>query len=108
METFNFNPDWGMQLNKKPEVFQVGFGDGYEQVSPKGLNHILRVYDVSFSGPTSRIKQIDDFLFKQGGVNAFLWTPHGSTQGKFRCNEWNTNQQQGFWTLSAQFREVIL
>lgn len=107
METFNFNPDWGMQLNKKPEVFQVGFGDGYEQVSPKGLNHILRVYDVSFSGPTSRIKQIDDFLNKQGGVKAFLWTPHDSTQGKFRCNEWNTNQQQGFWTLSAQFREVV-
>ncbi|SUT93180.1 putative phage minor tail protein [[Actinobacillus] rossii] len=108
METFNFNPDWGMQLNKKPEVFQVGFGDGYEQVSPKGLNHILRVYDVSFSGPTSRIKQIDDFLNKQGGVKAFLWTPHDSTQGKFRCDEWKTNQQQGFWTLSAQFREVIL
>ncbi|MFZ7175304.1 phage tail protein [[Pasteurella] aerogenes] len=107
METFNFNPDWGMQLNKKPEVFQVGFGDGYEQVSPKGLNHILRVYDVSFSGPTSRIKQIDDFLNKQGGVKAFLWTPHDSTQGKFRCDEWKTNQQQGFWTLSAQFREVV-
>ncbi|WP_273396987.1 phage tail protein [Actinobacillus porcinus] len=107
METFNFNPDWGVQLNKKPEVFQVGFGDGYEQVAPKGLNHILRVYDVSFSGTEERIKQIDEFLERHGGYKSFSWTPHKSTQGKFRCNEWNAIYQEGFGNLSAQFREVV-
>nr|WP_202113684.1 phage tail protein [Glaesserella parasuis] len=108
VETFNFAPDWGMQLAKKPDVIRLKFGNGYEQVSPKGLNHNLRVYDVSFSGTEERIKQIDVFLDRHGGYKSFLWTPHGSTQGKFRCDEWKTNQQQGFWTLSAQFREVIL
>ncbi|MDP0395461.1 phage tail protein [Glaesserella parasuis] len=107
METFNFAPDWGMQLAKKPDVIRLKFGNGYEQVSPKGLNHNLRIYDISFSGAESRIKRIEAFLNNQGGVKAFLWTPHGSTQGKFRCDEWKTNQQQGFWTLSAQFREVV-
>ncbi|MFK5130965.1 phage tail protein, partial [Glaesserella parasuis] len=49
----------------------------------------------------------DAFLDRHGGYKSFLWTPNSSTQGKFRCDEWKTNQQQGFWTLSAQFREVV-
>lgn len=79
----------------------------YEQVAPKGLNHILRVYDVSFSGTEERIKQIDEFLERHGGYKSFSWTPHKSTQGKFRCNEWNATYQEGFGNLSAQFREVV-
>lgn len=108
MEIFDFNPDWGMQLNKKPNVSKVTFGDGYEQVAPKGLNHNLRTYSVSFSGAEERIRQIEAFLDRHGGYKSFLWTPYGAAQGKFRCDEWSSSCQSGFGTLSTQFREVIL
>lgn len=108
METFTFQPNWGMELSRKPEVTQIKFGDGYEQVAPKGINHNLRSYSLSFSGAESKIRQIDNFLNQHGGYKAFIWTPYQSKQGKFRCYEWTVTQNTGYWTLSAEFKEVVL
>lgn len=107
MDTFQFQPDWGMQRSHKPDLKLLRFGDGYEQAAPKGLNHNLRTYSVTFTGSKARLDQIIAFLEKQGGYKAFLWTPYGGKQGKFRANEWNITYQTGFMTLSTEFREVI-
>ncbi|MDW0499501.1 phage tail protein, partial [Mannheimia haemolytica] len=58
MDTFNFQPNWGLNVQRKPEVMKIAFGDGYEQVAPKGLNHNLRTYSAVFTGTEARIKQI--------------------------------------------------
>lgn len=108
MDTFNFQPNWGLNVQRKPEVMKIAFGDGYEQVAPKGLNHNLRTYSAVFTGTEARIKQIEAFFERQGGYKAFLWTPYGGKEGKFRCEEWNPTISGGKWTLSATLREVIL
>ncbi len=110
METFTFYPNSGMELTHKPEITQIKFGDGYEQVAPKGINHNLRSYSLSFSGTESRIRQINDFLNQHGGYKAFLWTPPKSEkgEGKFRCYEWGIVQNTSHWVLSAEFKEVVL
>lgn len=106
METLNAQPNWGISLNREPQINKVTFGDGYEQSRPKGLNHLLRQYSLSFSGVEQQIRQIDDFLKRQGGYKSFYWTPSGDTRGKFKCEKWQVVQNTGYWQLSAEFREV--
>lgn len=107
METFTFAPNWGMELSKKPKVNVLIFGDGYEQRLKKGLNHNLRRYALTFSGDIERIKNIDLFLERHEGYRAFLWTPHHSIQGKFKCEEWKMNDNESHATLSCEFQEVV-
>ncbi|TNG91865.1 phage tail protein [Pasteurellaceae bacterium USgator11] len=107
METFNYTPDWKMKRKKKPSVAVVSFGDGYEQRSKNGINNNLRAYDVVFTRNEATIKAIDGFLSARGAVEAFLWTPYGDTQGRFKCEEWETDHQTGFGTLTATFKEVV-
>lgn len=107
METFDFQADWGMERRHQPEVIQLKFGDGYEQVAPKGIHHNLRHYALTFTGSTTRINSILDFLNRHAGYKAFYWTPYGATEGKFRASNWNTTYQNGFATLSTEFREVV-
>lgn len=72
METFTFQPDWDMEQFRKPELMKNSFGDGYEQIRPKGLNHNLRTYSVIFTGTEDRIKQIDEFFNRQGGIKPLI------------------------------------
>lgn len=107
METFIFQPNWGMKLEKEPKVKTLVFGDGYEQRMPQGLNHNLRQYSLTFSGASARIREIESFLDRHAGYKAFLWTPHESTVGKFKCEKWSVEQSEGFARLSCEFKEVI-
>ncbi|WP_289709328.1 phage tail protein [Escherichia coli] len=43
-EEFHWLPEDGMKTENKPSIKTVRFGDGYEQRSPNGLNHSLRVF----------------------------------------------------------------
>lgn len=45
-EEFYWLPEDGMKTENKPSIKTVRFGDGYEQRSPNGLNHSLRVLPV--------------------------------------------------------------
>ncbi|HIF5575242.1 phage tail protein [Pasteurella multocida] len=108
MRVFEYAPQWGMEMKKKPSVNTISFGDGYEQRTPQGINNKLRTYSVSFVGREELINEIDQFLDDHGAVKAFLWTPYNSIiQGKFKCEEWSISHRTGFFTLSAEFKEVI-
>lgn len=72
MDTFNFQPNWGLNVQRKPEVMKIAFGDGYEQVAPKGLNHNLRTYSAVFTGTEARIKQIEAFLNDKAAIRLFF------------------------------------
>lgn len=107
MKEFTWKPDWNMKRSNKPNVNVVEFGDGYQQRQKGGINHNLKTYDVVFTGSEERINAIDDFLNEHGGYQAFLWSPYLETQRKFTCAEWDTNEQTGFFTLTATFNEVV-
>ncbi|MGX2975570.1 phage tail protein [Ursidibacter arcticus] len=107
METFNFSPNWGVELAKKPKVKTLMLGDGYEQRLKQGLNNNLRSYSLAFSGDIERIKQIDNFLNRQEGYKAFLWQPRHSSLGKFKCEEWKMIINDTHATLSCEFKEVV-
>lgn len=107
METLQLQPDNEATISREPRLIDIDFGDGYSQRRPKGINHNLRDYSVTFSGTEAKIKSLDAFLVKHGGYKAFLWTPYGSTQGKFKCTKHQITLRTGFWTLTAEFKEVI-
>ncbi|MGC6360466.1 phage tail protein [Bisgaard Taxon 45] len=108
MRVFEYAPQWGMEMTRKPKVKVITFGDGYEQRIPDGINNNLRTYSVNFSGDETEINEIEQFLNEHGAVKAFLWTPYNSTiQGKFKCEEWSVSLKTGFFTLSAEFKEVV-
>lgn len=75
METLNFSPDYQASKKQSPKLSEVDFGDGYTQSRPQGLNHNRATFNLTFSGNPARIRQIDDFLTRHGGYQAFLWTP---------------------------------
>lgn len=108
MKIFNYQPNYGLKMSKKPSVNVVKFGDGYEQRLPTGINHILRTYSVKFDGDEQKINDIDAFLSQHGGVTAFLWTPHKDHQGRFKCEEWDKEINQGYGTITATFTEVVV
>lgn len=108
METLNFQPDWGLSMERKPELMKISFGDGYEQVGAKGLNHNRRIYSAVFSGTKEKIEQIEAFFNRQGGYKVFNWTPYSGEAGKFRCDEWSSNLSSSKCSLSATIREVVL
>ena len=106
MKEFKWMPQWNAKRKKKPNVNAVTFGDGYEQRQPKGINNNLRTFDVVFKGSEEYINEIEAFLDEHGAVNAFLWTPYRDKQGKFKCEEWDTEFSTGFFVLTATFKEV--
>ncbi|WP_439259485.1 phage tail protein [Lonepinella sp. BR2930] len=108
MKTFNWKPQWGVKCTRKPDVKVLSFGNGYEQRIKNGINNDLRSFDVVFKGDVANISAIDNFLTEHGAVNAFYWTPYGeTTQGKFKCEEWEKEYSTGFLTLTATFKEVL-
>jgi len=108
METFTFQPDANAEVSKAPDLATATFGDGYEQIRPRGLNHNLKRYTLVFSGTEQRVKQIDDFLDRHGGYKSFMWKPYGSnSSAKFKCKEWKITLNTGFFRLSAEFVESV-
>lgn len=108
MRVFEYAPQWGMEVQKRPSVSVLNFGDGYEQRIPKGINNKLRTYSVSFVGSEELIGEIEQFLDDHGAVKAFLWTPYNSNkQSEFKCEEWSINCKTGYLILSAEFKEVV-
>ncbi len=107
METLTFNPDYQASKKHTPALAQVSFADGYTQARPKGLNHNLMTFNLTFSGNQTKIKQIDDFLIRHGGYKAFYWTPPFGKQGKYKCKEHQVTYQQSYWQLTGEFEEVV-
>ena len=107
METLNFSPDYQASKKQSPKLSEVDFGDGCTQYRPQGLNHNRATFNLTFSGNPARIRQIDDFLTRHGGYQAFLWTPPFGQQGKYKCKEHQITYQQSYWQLTGEFEEVV-
>jgi len=109
---FTYVPDYGLNETTQPSLNVSKFGDGYEQVSADGLNHMLRKWDVSFSNrDQNEIEAIKDFLRARGGVEAFEFPVPNSPTGEIalvRCGDWSRSFAR--WRsqdCKFTFREVV-
>lgn len=90
----NIPPDRSSKKTKSDRTLIAGFGDGYEQATPDGLNTSLEKWDLSFADyPESQIDQITTFLDSMQSIYYFLWTPPGEVTPK----KW---RQEGEYTVS--------
>lgn len=75
IETFTWSPDGEVEGEIDQRVRSSQFGDGYEQISPDGLNAESGSWPVTFGGTEDEVQPIKDFLQRHKGSKAFLWTP---------------------------------
>ncbi len=61
-----------MKTENKPSIKTVRFGDGYEQRSPNGLNHSLRVFTCDFKVEANERDSFEKFLARHEGYKSFL------------------------------------
>lgn len=71
-EEFHWLPEDGMKTENKPSIKTVRFGDGYEQRSPNGLNHSLRVFTCDFKVEANERDSFEKFLARMKAINLFL------------------------------------
>ena len=107
------NPDRGFSKKVTPKIYQIQFGDGYEQRAIKGINNEINEFNVSFANrPKDEIDDISAFFTSKNGVTNFNFTyadsnNSGETTIKVVCNDWTqTHSYDDYYTLSATFRRV--
>lgn len=85
-EEFHWLPEDGMKTENKPSIKTVRFGDGYEQRSPNGLNHSLRVFTCDFKVEANERDSFEKFLARHEGYKSF-WRPPGINRKSEWCVE---------------------
>ena len=108
METFNWVVAPNMGIKSEPRVKIIKFGDGYEQRAPDGINNKLRSFNVTLNVARSTSRNIDEFLDRHGGVNAFQWRdPHSNRILTVKCPSWSINLLHTTASITATFDEVV-
>ena len=84
-----YAPSYGTPVNKKYRTESNEFGDGYEAITPDGLNNIVESWNVVWENiSNANADDIDDQLDTFMGT-PFEWvTPKGLTK-RFTCAETN-------------------
>lgn len=108
METFNWKVRPGMRAEREPRVQTIRFGDGYEQRRTDGLNAMQSRYTIMLTGSHTAMQDVDDFLTRHGGSQAFLWQPPGQPALEvFVCRRWSTVRQTRRTEITGEFEQVI-
>jgi phage-related protein len=110
MAIFTYTPDFGAQVQIKPRVRAVSFGDGYQQRQADGINTQPQVWSLQWQNrDNSETAAIKSFLATRSGVEAFDWTPpNEATAIRVVCGEWSVQTVKfNLNTVSAQFKQVF-
>lgn len=107
---FIWKTQYGSSQSRKAEVYKIKLGDGYEQRARKGINNLTDSWDVSISNATAdTVREINDFLEKRGGVDAFLWRDPDGNVIRVTCEEWTRQvQDEEVQTFKAKFLRAYL
>lgn len=84
-------PEAPLDAAERPNIRRVTFGDGYEQRSPKGMNHVVRTASLTFGNlrPGTR-DQVLAFLRERGGYKPFWYQIPGDGLRRWIAPEWGT------------------
>jgi len=90
MSTFTWTPGYAAELSETPNILMANFGDGYQQISPDGINPTAQVWNLTFSGKTDvDANAIISFFRAHAGAVTFDWTPPRSpVQIQAICQQW--------------------
>jgi phage-related protein len=109
---FKWIPDYAAQAKVEPRVSKLDFGDGYAQRLARGVNTMLEVLDLTFSGRTDEeAEAILAFFAERGGIGPFTATigvgPAPPTKKYVTSGEWaRTWDAFSDNTVTATFQEV--
>lgn len=105
------DPEEQVTKAMEPLTNSTKLGDGYEVVSPKGINHNLASWSVQWrQQQQSLIDQLDEFFIEHGGWMAFQWTPRGEQSPRwYRCKSWSRSYEHDVvvQSMTATFEEVL-
>ena len=91
-------------LTRKYRVNATKYGDGYEQVTPRGINVEQDEWKLKFVLPYAAAGAVTDFLDARKGAEPFYWTPPRGVSGLVRAGEYNRGSLQGdSETISCTF-----
>ncbi|WP_115560012.1 phage tail protein [Xanthomonas arboricola] len=104
-DVFPWNPTSQSSGTATGVVRRAGFGDGYSQSVAEGINPLSRSYQVTFTGPKSRMEEIAAFLDAHIG-RSFLWTPRIGGQGYYQCDGYSDRGEgAAMLSISATFEQ---
>lgn len=111
MEVFKWNPMIDLDVDHDEKINEVNFGDGYEQVSPDGLNSIRRIFNNMrfLDYDDGETKEVKDFYLRHGRSKAFKLEINGYSaivrfNGPLRIQEKGANIQDITVSMKEIFR----
>ena len=110
METFapTQAPNTGLEHDTEPRLLTAPFGDGYKQRVPFGLNHMPRVWNLSWNPVSPTVANyIETFFRARNGNEPFLYVhPRTNETLQIVCLRWRrANTQWNFDSITATFEE---
>lgn len=95
-------------VQRQIRVLSVDFGDGYNQVSPDGINAEYKTISVRWDNLRPELAaEISDFFSNQQ-AQPFLWKSAYDTKVRqWRCVQWTEDQRTTVVNISAEFKEVF-
>ena len=108
------NPDKGFSVKRNPQVYEVSFGDGYQQRASRGLNPMTEEISVNFATrPKDEIDDIEAFFETKAGITKFNFTYADSNESgnektiKVVCSNWSvTYNYDDYYRLTATLKRV--
>jgi len=108
IQTFKWRSAYGTNPSYKADIRSFEFGDGYQQVSPKGLNPVRQEVTVVLPGLTKEgRKEVLAFLAANAG-KPFLYAHDGDEPKKYMCDEWNERKHgPNVYEINATFKQLF-
>jgi phage-related protein len=108
---FIWIPSYNSNIEVKPSIKEVRFGDGFVQRSPDGINNILLPFNLTFDKRTdAETRAILHFLNTRAGHQSFIFMPPPpfNINKLFVCAQWRHNIVfQNNNTIDCQFQETV-
>jgi phage-related protein len=113
---FFWKASYASQLQMKPAVNSIKFGNGYEQRLADGINNNLQKFNLNFEGrDKDETRAIAHFLHKRKAVDSFFFDapfPYNfdvsqSYPKRFICDEWDIAYNfYNNYNITAKFSET--
>ena len=108
---FIWIPSYNISADFQPKIKSIKFGDGFEQISPDGINNNLFVENIEFNNrDLNETTAILHFLYYRQGAESFVWiTPAPLVnQFRFKCKQWNYKQNfYNNYNIIAKFEQSV-
>lgn len=108
IQTFRWRVAYGTNPSYRADVRSFEFGDGYKQISPKGLNPVRQEVPVTLPALTKNERNDVLAFFAAHAGKPFLYAHDGDAPKKYTCNEWNERKRgPNVYEITATFEQIF-